>query len=71
MDNFIVSYLVVTYIIIGLIGAISTVSVLVKDGKDSPIRIAYYATVNGLGWPYVLGAAIVKIKKEMKERGEL
>jgi hypothetical protein len=52
--------LVLAYAGVAVGVAVTSVAVLVKDGKDSPSKIAYYAVSNGLLWP---GAIIVMARK--------
>lgn len=50
---------------IGVTMAITSANVLIKDGKDSPSKIAYYSLSNGLLWPVTL-VLLVKKTAEIK-----
>lgn len=49
-----------SYVAVGIGTFITSVVVLVRDGKDSPSKIAYCATVNGLMWPGLVVAELSK-----------
>lgn len=54
-----------TYVSVGIGFAIVSASVLIKDSKDTPFQIAYYATANGVMWPIAI-VAMVNKKKSLK-----
>lgn len=49
-----------TYLTIGIMSAIVSATVLIKDGKDSPSKIAYYTALNGVVWPMAIVAGAQK-----------
>lgn len=64
-------YLILGYLTVGAITSIVTASTLAKEGKDSPSRIAYYSTINGLlwplMWPYVIVVAFKKVRDQLSQ----
>lgn len=56
-----------SYITVGVVAFVYTGTILYKDGKDSPFKIAAYSTLNGLLWPAAIVAAVIK-NNEIKRR---